>query len=187
MKKKTKKEKINPLVMEQKQIKNIKVDNSSVENDENVIKSMTIITCIIVVLIAIVYGVTELLKEKPEEVKEVVAGNINYDKVSVGMLLNRPYDEYYVLVFNSEDSKAILYSTVLTQYLQKEEKKKIYFCDLNNNLNSPYYNVNNDDKSNPKATKIEDLDFGEITLLKIKNNKINKYIENLDEIKEVLK
>ena len=32
--------------------------------------------------------------QKKEEIK---AGEINYDKVSVGTILNRPYDEYYVL------------------------------------------------------------------------------------------
>ena len=37
------------------------------------------------------------------------------------------------------------------------------------------------------ATSIEDLDFGKITLIKVKNGKINKYYEELDEIKQTLK
>lgn len=183
---KNKNEKINPLIKGQKKIKNIKFDNSGTNGDENVLKKLIIIVIVIAAIIGIVYGITELIKKSPETSKEVVEGEINYNKVSVGTILNRPYSEYYVLVYNADDTNAVLYSTILTKYMNKEKNDKIYFCDLANQLNAPYYNVNNDNKSNPKATKIEDLDFGDLTLIKVSKGKITKYIEDLEKIKEIL-
>ena len=177
----------NPIMVDQKKVKNIKVDNSE---DTNEIKTFIIIVVVIAVVIGIIYGLTEIFKKDEVPTDDVVAGSVDYDKTAVGMILNRPYDKYYVMVYNSEDDKAVLYSTILTKYTQNSEDKdyvKIYFCDLNNKLNSSYYNKNNDDKSNPKAKTVEDFDFGSLTLLKIEKGKITKYIEDLDSIKEILK
>lgn len=190
MKKKNKSEKINPLMMEQKNVGNLKVSDSYENEDENIIKKFAIISVIIGVLIAIVYGATELLKDEEIEEEPVIAGSVNYDKTSVGTILNRPYKEYYVLVYDVEEADAVLYSTLMTKYMQKETEKdyiKIYYCDLGNTLNKQYYNVGNDNKSNPKAKTTEEFDFGDVTLLKVNNGKITKYIETLEEIKEELK
>lgn len=185
MKKDSKKEKINPVIKNQKTIKNIKVNENS--EDENVVKKLIIITIVIAFIMGIVYIATEFVKDEPEKNEEAVAGEINYDKVAVGTILNRPYDEYYVLVYNAEDTNAVLYSTILTKYMQKEDSLKIYFCDLNNKLNSSYYNIGSDNISNPKATTIEEFDFSDLTLIKVNNKKITKYVEKLEDIKEILK
>jgi len=184
------KEKINPIVKNQKEIKKMKVNKSDNTEDENSIRTLIIIVIVIAVLIGIIYGVTELLKKDPKVEEEITAGTINYDKTTVGTILNRPYDEYYVLVYNTEDSDAVLYSTILTKYMQNSKDKdytKIYFCDLDNKLNAPYYNVGNDNKSNKKVNKAEDFDFSDLTLLKIEKGKVTQYIEELDKIKDILK
>lgn len=186
MKKENKREKINPLIKKQKKIKNIKVDNSVGSEDENTLKNLIIIVIVIAVIIGIVYAVTELVKKDATPTDEIVSGEINYDKISVGTMLNRPYDKYYVLIYNADDAKAVLYSTILTKYMSKEKSEKIYFCDLSNRLNAEYYNINNDNKSNPKATKVEDFNFGDLTLIKVEKGKITKYTESLEEIKEIL-
>lgn len=188
MKKNSKKEKINPIIKDQKKVKNVKMNADS--EDENVVKKFVIITIIIAIIVAIIYGVTEIIKDDETNEDLVVVGSINYDKVSVGTILNRPYDEYYVLIYDVNDNKAVLYSTLLTQYMAKSEDEnytKIYFCDLSNTLNEGYYNVGNDNKSNPNATKTEEFDFGNVTLLNVKDGKIAKYVEDLEEIKEILK
>lgn len=179
----------NPMFKESKKVKKFKstgITNSTEEGNE--IKTFIIIITIIVVLIGAVYGVTELLKKKDNEPEsKITEGKIDYDKISVGTMLNRPYDEYYVMVYDSSKTEAVLYSTILSQYSQKEKGLKIYYCDLDNKLNAPYYNVNNDGKSNSKAKTISELNFGELTLIKVKNGKINNYIEDFDKIKETLK
>lgn len=174
-------------VKENKKIKNIKIDKSV--DDSNEIKAFIIIVAVIVLLIGAIYGLTELFKEETV-LDNSVPGEINYDVVTVGTILNRPYEEYYVLVYNQEDDEAPIYAAVLSKYMENSAEKdyiKMFYCDLHNSLNKGYYNVNNDNKSNPKAAKTEDFDFGDITLIKIKNGKITKYIEKIEEIKEVLK
>lgn len=189
MEKKKNKKLENPIMAEQKKIKGIKVNDTSEDTSE--VKAFLIIVVVIAVLIGIIYGLTELLKNEDDVNNDnVISGEVNYDIVSVGTLLNRAYDEYYVLIFNSEDDKSMLYSATLTKYMQKSEDKdyiKIYYCDLKNTLNNKYYNVNNDDKSNPSATTVEDFDFGNLTLIKVKNGKVNKYIEDYEKIKDILK
>lgn len=188
MKKDKKKIKENPLMVDQKKAKNI-ISKNIVE-DDNEVKTFVIIVVVIAILIGIIYGLTEIFsKDKTDEDNLITTGVVNYDKVSVGTILNRPYDEYYVLVYNSDDKDAVLYSTLLTKYMQNSNSKnfiKAYFCDLTNSLNSKYYNINNDGKSNPKAKSIEEFNFGDLTLIKVKDGKISSYIEDYEKIKETL-
>lgn len=188
MKKKKNKVIENPIMVDKKNVKSVKTNNTS--EDALEIKSFIIIVIVIAVLIGIIYGLTEVLKKEDEVTPSITTGSINYDKVSVGTLLNRPYDEYYVLVYNSQDEDAVIYSTLLTQYMQSSEEAgytKIYYCDLDNSLNSIYYNVGEDDKSNPEASTTKEFDFGDLTLIKVEKGKITKYIEDYDSIKKILK
>lgn len=187
---KKRKERTNNNVQNGTKSKRIKVDLNRDVEEENNIRVLIIIVIVIVVLIGIVYGITEAVKKENPIQDEIKTGSINYDKTTVGTILNRPYDEYFVLLYDATDSNAVLYSTILTKYLQNTENKdftKIYFCDLDNKLNEKYYNVNNDGKSNKKANKVEDFDFMDLTLLKIEKGKVIQYVEDLDKIKDILK
>lgn len=182
---KSKKLKENPLMSDGKNTK--RINKGFVSEEENEVKTFIIIVLVIALLAGIIYFVTDYFKNKDEADTNTTTASINYDKVSVGMFLNRPYENYYILVYDSESADAIKYSTLISLYKQKSDAKKIYFCDLNNSLNNKYYNVNNDNKSNPEAKEIKDLDFGDLTLLEIKNGKIVKYIEDYTTIQEKLK
>ena len=158
--------------------------------EENEVKRFIIIVIIIGLFVGVIYGLTEIFKkdeEKEEEEKAPVT--ISYDKLTVGTLLNRPYGEYYVLAYDGDANKAAEYSAILTQYKSKSSEKdyiKIYFLDLSNSMNEKYYNVNEDNKSNPNAKEIKDLDFGDLTLLYIKDGKIKEYIEDYTTIQKKL-
>lgn len=158
--------------------------------EENEVKRFIIIVIVIGLFVGAIYGLTEMLKKDDETPKEEnTTPTISYDKLTVGTLLNRPYDEYYVLAYDGGANKAIEYSVLLSQYKSKSTEKdyvKIYFLDLDNSLNKKYYNVNEDNKSNPDAKKIEDLDFGDLTLLYIKDGKIKEYIEDYTTIQKKL-
>ena len=99
-------------------------------------------------------------------------------------MLNRPYNEYYVMVYDADDAEAIYYSSLITNYEKKENAKKIYFCNLGNKLNSDFSAKGGE--SNPEAKSLDELKFGKVTLIKVKDGKINKYIENVDDIKATL-
>lgn len=188
MKKKTLKE--NPLIKSDKKGKKVKINSlESASEDENVIRNFIFIIIFIVILAGIAYLTSEVFKKDEKDTVELVEGAINYDKVVVGTMLNRPYDEYYVLAYDSEEAEAVKYSAMITTYKgsDDEDKLKIYFLDLSNELNKKYYNVNDDNKSNKNAQKIEDLDFGDLTLLHIKKGKITEYLEDYKTIQEKLK
>ena len=157
--------------------------------EENEVKRFIIIVLIIGLFVGVIYGLTEIFKKDEVKEEEKQDVTISYDKITVGTLLNRPYDEYYVLAYDSEENRAVEYSAMLTQYKsnsKEEDYIKIYFLDLNNGLNKKYYNVNEDNKSNPDAKEIEDLDFGNLTLLYIKAGKIKEYIEDYKTIQKKL-
>lgn len=180
----------NPMFKNEKKVKKLKNTGITTGEDDNEIKRFIIILVVLVVVIGATYFITNLIKKEDktnDPVDETVSGEVVYDRLSVGMLLNRPYDEYYVLVYNADTPDAVLYSNLITKQTSKKDATKIYFCDLNNKLNSPYYNVNNDGKSNPNAKTINELNFGDLTLITVKKGKITSYVEDYEKIKEILK
>ena len=54
---------------------------------------------------------------------------------------------------------------------------------MGNFLNADYY-VGSDGESNPDAQNISEFAFGDLTLIKVENGKITKYLEDVDAIKE---
>lgn len=173
----------NPKFTNVKRINNMGVSSE----DENIIRKFIIIIVIIVILVGLIYWVTELTHKKEETKDTVTTGEIDYTVVSIGTMFNRPEKEYYVLIYDLEDENSILYSAVINKYLNDTSKKeKLYYCDLGNTLNKKYYDVNNDGKSNTSAKNINELDLGKLTLIKIKNGEIIKYLEDFETIKSEL-
>ena len=158
-----------------------------VSDEAHEIKRMIIILVGVVIAILGIYFLSQVIVNKRDastNETNTSATEINYSIVNVGMILNRPYTNYYVVAYNSESLKAAEYSMIITKYQNKEDSIKVYFCDLSNSLNKDY--VAQDGKTNKNAKNINDLRFGEITLLKINNGQITSYIEDFDEIKKVL-
>lgn len=186
MAKAKKQEKLNDKV-KTKKIKKVDIDKYTSEESKEVKKFINILLSIIVLVLA-VYGITRLINKNKDDNSNdttVTAGSIDYDKVSVGTLFNRADNEYYVIVYDGEAPNAIYYSALMNKYMDKEKSNKVYFCDLSNELNKKYY-VGEDKDSNPNATTSSELAFKDLTLIKIKNGKIVKYLETLDTIKTEL-
>lgn len=168
------------------------------DEQQEMIKFLIILVIVIVCVVGIYFFtrafVTKDLK-KEEETKEVTPGSINYNNTLVGSMLNRPYDAYYVLVYDMKSVSAGKYEAIYNKYsnaandVEKElankdkNKIKIYCVDLSNKLNESYKAT---DKSNPDAKTIDELQFGEITLVKVEKGNITKYIENKEEIEKEL-
>lgn len=157
---------------------------SNLNDEQKEIIRFGIIVLVIIAFVGIVYGVSKLLIKEEEEkmTMNVTPGAINYDIVSVGTMFNRPYDEYYVIVYDSTKNEAIYYSSLINSYTSKDKSLKVYLCDLDTKFNQEYYVGN--DKSNKNAKSIEDLAFGDFSLIKIKNGKITKYLESVEDLKK---
>lgn len=119
-----------------------------------------------------------------DETKETSA-EVNYNSAIVGNIMNRPYDEYYVIVYDTTSEAGADLSTLITEFENRTDDAKLhmYVVDLHNQLNKDYYNP---DKENPKATGVSSFAFGDKTLLKIKDGKVEKYITDLTKMKEEL-
>lgn len=131
--------------------------------------------------------VTKDLFNKKDEEKEVVDGTVNYEVAIVGNILNRPYDSYYVLVFDKQGDSAADMNDILNGYKSldptKNTKLHVYVVDLSNKMNSSFYDA---EKENTSAKSVAEFKFGNKTLLKIKDGKVEKYIVDLEKMKKEL-
>lgn len=166
--------------------KGMNIDKYETDESKEVKRFIIILFSIIIVALG-VYFVTRLIDKNKDTDKEdeITAGEINYDKVSVGTMLGKSDSEYYVIIYDGTISEAVYYSAVMTTYMNKEKSLPVYYCDLNNKFNKEYY-AGRDKASNPDAKATNEFMFGDLTLIKVKNGKVDKYIESLDTIKEEL-
>ncbi len=158
--------------------------------DQKELTRFFIVLLIVVVMVTGIYFLTRIFvtkdlgkKNDTAATEEVVEGNVNYSVTSVGQILNRPYDSYYVLVYDSKGEYIYDVSNILMLYSLNEKAKHIYRVDLSNHLNKDFYDKENE---NVNATSVEEFKFGDLTLLYIKNGKVNKYITDLSKIKTEL-
>lgn len=162
-----------------------KIKNFKTEEQKEIIKFI-IILVVVVALVVGIYFFTKRFVTKDESKNETqeVTGTVNYNVTIIGALLNRPYDEYYAIIYDSTSTKAVKYEGIYSSFVSgTESTTKMYYIDLSNKLNESYYSG---EETNPKATSISELKLGDFTLIKVKNGKISKYLEDEDAIKKEL-
>ena len=163
--------------MGNKRIKQTKY--SSDETKE--VKTLIILTVIIIAIAAGMYFLTDLSLKK-KEANSNLEPNISYSVATIGTMFNRPDSEYYVFAYgaSSEDSK--LYEKLLSSYEDKEAAIKTYYIDLDLNFN----NYALSDKSNKNPKNPEEVKINKAALILIKNGKVQKYFETTEEIEKAL-
>lgn len=175
--------------MEKKKNTVNKINYNTTEQEE--IKKFLIVIVVVLALCGVMYLLTrafvtkDLFNKEEEQTEEVTSGQVDYNVAIMGQILNRPYDEYYVAIYNASNGEYIGdMATLLYNYSAKEKHLHVYTVDLSNTLNSEYYDPEN---VNKKAQTVADIKVGDITLLKIKNKKIVKYIDAYEAMKKELK
>lgn len=164
-----------------------KVNYKTVEQEE--IKKFIIVILVVLFCVAAIYLLTrafvtkDLFKKEEEKTEEVIPGEVNYNVAIMGQLLNRPYDEYYVAIYDTTGDYMADMSTLLYNYTSKEKHLHIYTVDLSNALNAGYYDPEN---VNEKATDLSEIKLGDITLIKVKKGKVNKYIVDYSKMQKEL-
>lgn len=150
------------------------------------IKKFFIVLLGLVIIIVGVYFFTRafVTKDLHKESDGVsyTEGKINYDVVVVGTMLNRPAKEYYVIAFSDEDTNATYYNTLVSKYMKNEKTLAVYYLDLDNDLNKEY--IATDENISKSFTTIKDLKLGNLTLMKVKDGKVTKFITKENEIKK---
>lgn len=162
--------------MKQKRIKTKKY----VSEDTKQIRSLIIITLVVLAVAVGLYFLTDMIVGKKANTNNV---DFDYSAATVGTMFNRPYDEYYVFLYDSTSDEASTYNSLITSYISSEDSIKLYFVDLSMNLDSKYLSDSSNKKpANPSEVKIKDS-----ALVLIKDGKVSKYYESLEEYQKVLK
>ena len=149
----------------------------------------------IIIVIAIVFGVFYLITTlvvKPDNTPEENSiVDIDYDKITVGQLLDRPENEYYVLAtmksLYANDSLGTsikyneLYNDYISRYNELENHLNVYNIDLDDAINKEYIsddlNISDD---------LSSIKLNEEVLFKVKEGKIDQYYVGSSEIIDAL-
>lgn len=138
----------------------------------------------LVLIIVLLYLFTVYVVNKEETYKRTnTEGKVQYESIYLGTMLNRSDDEYYVFITDYKNLDSNLYNAPISEYKAKAGHLPIYSADLSNELNKSFI----DKKSSYKTDTIEDFKVKGTTLVKVKNSKIVKFIENKENIISELK
>jgi flagellar basal body-associated protein FliL len=158
------------------------------DEDSKTIKRFIIIMIIVLGITVGLYFFTKYSVKKDntstsssDSIKDV---SIDYSNVIVGNMLNKAENEYYVILYDSSDSNASTYKELVTNYEKNDNHLTVYTADLSNKLNIKYYTS---DKSNPISDNVNDLKFGNLTVIKVSNGKITNAYESVKDIKKIWK
>lgn len=155
-------------------------------NPQDEVKSFLYTFLGVIVFMGIVYlcilgmkhlGVFE--KGYTEPVKEETV--INYEFIPMGTILNRNEKSYYVLFDNFKNS--LTEDVYINGLLSEQKMYRVYKVDMSLKENEKYLSK----EPNAKAQTISDLKINGITLIKVSDGKIVKYLTGSDEIENFLK
>lgn len=172
--------------------KQAKKEGKSLQREEVVekgqIKKYIFTTFNLLIVLGLIYIGSALFITKELEWfglnKEEVSDGDSTDGVKNTILakqiFNQKEEEYYVYFYDFDNAEDDLNVTNLVN--DKLSNDKVYKVDISNALNNNYVSEEN---SNKKAKTLEDLKVKNYTLLKISADKIVKYYEKEDIIKEL--
>ena len=141
------------------------------------IRSFIKILLILIIIFLALYVFTIKFVDKKKKMQRTNnKGQIQYSEIIIGQMLNREDKEYYVLVFDSEDVNNAYLLNKASSYKSSLNALPLYTADLNLVFNKKYFAEN----SNYKEDSIENITFKGTTLVKVKNGKIVKFIDDVN-------
>lgn len=163
--------------------KKIKQEKYRSEEQLEMIRFIRILIIVIIIILGIYFFtrifVTKDLLNKEEDNTEITEGTINYTMTLIGSMLNKPEDEYYVIVYNADDIRSVYYSGLVSNYNRNEEALTVYYANLGNELNQKFYDPEN---INLEANQISDLRVGDLTLVRVENGEIAEIFDSEEDI-----
>lgn len=166
------------MVKNSKKLKQSKFENEDVTQIRNLI-----IIFIIVVLICVgVYFLTDnMIKRESNSDNTTQEVEIDYDVATIGTMFNRIEEEYYVLIYSSEEDGSNL-DSVLAKYRSSDDYVKTYYIDLDKKVNNSVLG----DKLVKEPKNSKEVKVIGATLYKIKNGSVIKCYSGVEEITSVL-
>jgi len=148
----------------------MEMNKAEKEPGEEFRKIITIFSGIVLIL-AIVYLISQLFIKVEEKENVQDAENIIINEILYGSILNEPEDNYYVLLYDYEGKDKTNIENIINGYTGI----KIYTVDLSNGMNKSVLG---------EETNIEDdlIKVTDTTVIEIKNNKIKDYGVGMSEV-----
>lgn len=156
--------------------------------EKNQIKKYIFTTINLLVVLGLIYVGSALFITKElqwfglnkDEVSDVDTTDGVKNTILAKQIFNQKEESYYVYFYDFDNVEDNLNVTNLVN--DKLTNDKVYKVDISDALNSNYVTK---DESNKKAKKLEDLKVKNYTLIKISDDKIIKYYEENDIMKEL--
>lgn len=138
----------------------------------------------LVVIIGLLYLFTVKFVNKENNYKRTNnSGKVQYESIYLGTLLNKADNEYYVLIVDNSDISNNLYISRVSEYKSKISHLPVFTADLSNELNKSFISK----ESSYNKDNMDNFKVSGTTLVKVKDGKIQKFIENKDSILSELK
>lgn len=157
--------------------------NVSLLSTDNEMSKLIILILIVAAVFVVFYIITLFVTKKDElsnnTTEQSFEATIQYDKILAGNILNQKNDEYYVLVYFSDDQYVDLYMNYLSYYkMMIEEAVPYYTVDMSDVFNNQFIS----DESDLNVTDSRDFKFSQTALLRIKDGKVISTYETKDDI-----
>lgn len=162
-----------------------KVNSKKIKEQNEMLRFIKMI--IIVTLVFFVFYVLTIFINKDDETTDELNGNassvsVQYDEILIGNIFKQTEKNYYVLIEDVDDVQIQVYEAYISNYLKKEDSKKVYYSTLNNLFNLKY----NSTESN-LVNDINSFKVNGTTLIEISKGKIVKTYESHEDIIDILK
>ncbi|MDD2410040.1 MAG: hypothetical protein PHD03_04925 [Bacilli bacterium] len=151
--------------------------------DVSEIKTLLIIIAIIILVVIGLYYFTESSLNKKKAKEENKVPEISYKETILGNIFNLPLKEYYIIAYNKDADKASNYEKLYNTYSNKEVALPIYVVDLSLKFNS--FSIS--EITNKKPNNASEVAIKEAALILIKDGKVSKYFESIEEMEMALK
>lgn len=165
----------------QKRERNKVVEKTTKDEAVIVLKNIIGILVFLGLAYLCVLGMSKLgLFEKGYTAPEKKDVTIDTDYITIGSVFNRKDSTYYVIFDNYSDS--YIKDGYIDSLLNEKTDMKVYKVDMGANENKKFAS----EDENKNAKNASELKIKGITLIRIKNGKIDKYISGSDAIEEFL-
>ena len=159
-----------------------------VEEKISAIYGLKIVGAVLILLVSLYFVLAVFITKEiniitsKEEVSESAnQDSSNNDRILAASIFKQKEEEYYVLVYDTSDTKTML-GNWKSKYEGTKDALKVYVVNPKVSLNNKYI-VN--DNSNTSPTGYQDLKIKAPTLIKISSKSVTEYIEGENEIKNV--
>lgn len=169
--------------VQRKQFESEEIKQSRYENEDyQKVKAFFIILVIVLALIGLLFFLNGrfVSKDRFQEQESTTTTEPSFDEtaLTVDRMFKINKDEYLVMIYDSSDKNtSVLYNNLVLTY---RGTKSLYSIDLNDKMNSKYYNP--DKEENKKPTSPSEVSIAGPRLLVFKNGEVVEYLDNAEAI-----